>query len=114
MQEHLARDLNLLLLALIESSEDAMFTTGIDGRITSWNATAQRLLGWNRKDALGASAAQLANADEAEVLSGFFEACAAGKPVQTIELRRRIADGRGKDLVLKFVPVRARTGEPLA
>jgi two-component system CheB/CheR fusion protein len=48
------------LRLLIESAVDyAIFTTGLDGRVTSWNTGAERLLGWTESEALGMSGAQI-------------------------------------------------------
>jgi PAS domain S-box-containing protein len=42
-----------LLAAIIEMSDDAMFTCDVEGRVTTWSATAQRLFGHSDEDALG-------------------------------------------------------------
>lgn len=48
------------LRLLIENAEDyAIFSLGLDGRITSWNAGARRLLGWEADEVLGESSAIL-------------------------------------------------------
>ena len=41
------------LAAIIEMSDDAIFTCDIVGRVTTWSATAQRLFGRSDDDALG-------------------------------------------------------------
>jgi PAS domain S-box-containing protein len=39
---------------MVDASPLAMFTVDSQGRVNSWNAAAERLLGWTRKEVLGA------------------------------------------------------------
>ena len=38
---------------ILETANDAVISTDGEGRITSWNASAQRMFGWTRAEALG-------------------------------------------------------------
>ena len=50
---------------LIESAIDyAIFTSDPNGRITSWNAGAERLLGWSEKESLGRPVASIFTAED--------------------------------------------------
>lgn len=49
-QDHAARD---RLATIVETSDDAITSLGIDGRILSWNAGAERLLGYTAHEAIG-------------------------------------------------------------
>ena len=42
-----------LLAAIVESSSDAIVSRGMDGKIQSWNAAAERMFGWPRQEAIG-------------------------------------------------------------
>jgi PAS domain S-box-containing protein len=44
---------NRRLAAIVEQSEEAIFTVGLDQRITSWNLGAELLFGWPAAEALG-------------------------------------------------------------
>jgi PAS domain S-box-containing protein len=44
---------NRRLAAIVEQSEEAIFTVGLDERITSWNLGAEQLFGWPAAAALG-------------------------------------------------------------
>ena len=71
---------------MVESAGDfAIFTTGLDGVITSWNPGAERLLGWSEPEAVGQHACMIFTpADQARA------ACDA-------EMRGAREDGRAED-----------------
>src|ERR1700685_1921929 len=46
---------NVRLVAIIESSDDAIISKTLDGIITSWNAGAQRIFGYSVEEAVGQS-----------------------------------------------------------
>ena len=48
-------DTELLLLAAIEFSDDAIITETLDGVITSWNGGAKRTFGFSAAEAIGQS-----------------------------------------------------------
>ncbi len=39
--------------AIVEASRDAIMSSGLDGRLTSWNAAAERIYGYAREEAIG-------------------------------------------------------------
>jgi diguanylate cyclase (GGDEF)-like protein/PAS domain S-box-containing protein len=50
-----ARHAQALLGQIVESTSDAIYTLDQDGRITSWNPSAERLFGYSAQEAIGAS-----------------------------------------------------------
>ena len=42
-----------LLATIVEDSDDAIFVTGLDGRIQTWNRAAHRLFGYGADEAIG-------------------------------------------------------------
>ena len=42
-----------LLASIVESSDDAIYSTGEDGAIVSWNRGAEAMLGYTREEILG-------------------------------------------------------------
>jgi PAS domain S-box-containing protein len=83
----------LELAAIVESSEDAIFSRGLDGLITSWNAGAQRLFGYAAEEVLGRSGTLLLPPDRLDEQSGLLEAIKRGERVAHFETVRLHKDG---------------------
>ena len=47
------------LATIIESSEDAIFSVDLKGKITTWNNGGEKILGYTKEDILEKSAARL-------------------------------------------------------
>ena len=65
------------LAALVESSEDAIIGTGLDGTILSWNRGAARTFGYAAEEVVGGPVATLFRPYRPEEISGLFEALRA-------------------------------------
>ena len=53
------------LAAIIEFSGDAIFTKDLDGSIQTWNAGAERLLGYREEEVLGKSGSHFFSPEDA-------------------------------------------------
>lgn len=87
-----AEEATRLLAGIVESSDDAIVGRDLDGTVRSWNAGAERLLGYSAEEMIGCSTERLWRED----LAGFEamqEALAVGRPIPTFDARLVHADG---------------------
>jgi PAS domain S-box-containing protein len=94
----------LELAAIVESSEDAIFSRSLDGVITSWNAGAQRLFGYAAEEVLGRPASLLLPPDRPDE-SRILEAIKRGERFAHIETVRVRKDGSQAAVSLSASPV---------
>jgi PAS domain S-box-containing protein len=105
-RRHAERDA-LLLSAIVDSSDDAIISKNLDGIITSWNKSAERLFGYTAAEAIGQSvAALLIPEDRHEEESDILARLRRGERVDHFETVRRRKDGALLDISLTISPVK--------
>ena len=106
-----AVDTSLRLAAIVESSEDAIIGKDLDGIITSWNASATRIFGYEPEEIVGQSVLRLIprelHSEEPMILSRLR----AGERVEHFESRRLRKDGRLIDVSLTISPIKDPSGK---
>jgi PAS domain S-box-containing protein len=97
-----------LRAAVVASSEDAILTKDLDGRITGWNAAAERLYGWPAEQAVGRKVNMLLldKSEEDEILLVLKD----GRRTGSFEAVRRRRDGTLVDVSVSISPVHDRNG----
>lgn len=93
------------LAAVVESADDAIYTIGPDGHITSWNAGAQRLYGCAPDDVMGEHVTILAGYANAEEAKHYLSRLLSGERIQHVQVERRHKDGRILFVSLTLSPV---------
>jgi two-component system, cell cycle sensor histidine kinase and response regulator CckA len=104
-EEALAR-----LAAIVESSEDAIFTTGLHGTILTWNAGAQRLFGYRASEAIGCHVGILVPPARVAETGQISRQVHAGHAVRDLETVRRRKDGTELVVSLSVAPLRDSDG----
>jgi PAS domain S-box-containing protein len=99
-----------LLAAVVESSNDAIITKTLDGTITSWNAAAERLLGYSAAEAIGQSILMLIPPDRRGEEEEILRRLRAGLRIEHFETVRVAKEGRELEVALTISPVRDRGG----
>ncbi len=98
------------LAAIVDSSEDAILGTTLDGTITTWNAAAHRMLGYQAAEMIGRPAAILAPADRVAEFSTVLRRIAEGGRLDRLETAQ--IDARGTELAVSMTisPTKDATG----
>jgi PAS domain S-box-containing protein len=91
------------LAAIVESSDDAIFATTLEGLIQTWNPGAQRLYGYSRDEVLGKHVSLLHSRPEQE--TALMEKIAKGDRVSQLETVKLTKDGRQIDVSLTVSPI---------
>lgn len=99
-----------LLGAIVESSEDAIISKTLEGTVTSWNYSAQRIFGYAADEMIGAPITTLIPADRMEEEPRIIEKLKMGERVEHFETKRKTKDGRLLDISLTISPVRNDDG----
>jgi PAS domain S-box-containing protein len=92
------------LAAIVESSDDAIISTDVDGAITTWNKAAERLFGYSEAEVIGKPMAILRPPDrqkEAEIL----QSVRFGKSIDHFETVRQRKDGSLINVSLTLSPI---------
>jgi len=94
------------LAAIVDSSDDAIVSKTLEGVITSWNQSAERIFGYTAAEAVGQHITLIIPEDrlpeEKEVLARLVR----GERINHFETIRRTKDGRLIDISLTVSPVR--------
>ncbi|HVR72331.1 MAG TPA: PAS domain S-box protein, partial [Vicinamibacteria bacterium] len=81
------------LAAIVQSSADAIYAEDLDGTITAWNASAERLFGYAQDEALGRSARMLVPPGAEGERTAILEKTRAGERMAPRETQRLRKDG---------------------
>ncbi|MCC6681395.1 MAG: PAS domain S-box protein [Phycisphaeraceae bacterium] len=98
------------LAAIVESSDDAIVSKTLEGRIITWNAAAQRIFGYTAEEVIGQPITMLIpehlQSEETEILQRLRN----GEHIDHFETVRRAKDGHMLDVSLSISPVRDDSG----
>jgi PAS domain S-box-containing protein len=100
----------LLLSAIVDSSDDAIISKDLNGVITSWNKSAQRLFGYTAEETVGRSITILIPPDRLEEEPQILARLRRGERVDHFETIRRRKDGTLLEISLTISPVRDADG----
>jgi len=104
-EHELEEETRLQLAAIVDSSNDAIIGTTMDGTITIWNPGSERLYGYSAEEAIGRSVLMLVPPHYPENLPGIIEKIRRGERVEYYETRRVTKDGNEVDVSLTVSPI---------
>ena len=98
------------LAAIVDSSDDAIIGQTLEGVITSWNRSAERLYGYTAAEALGQPIGLLVPRDVPDEIPQILARLQQGERVDHYETQRVRKDGTRLDVSLTLSPIRDSTG----
>jgi diguanylate cyclase (GGDEF)-like protein/PAS domain S-box-containing protein len=96
--------------AIVESSDDAIVGSALDGTVLHWNPAAESLYGYTATEMLGRNISALIPGDRHDDFPGLFARLGAGEHIEHYETIRRRNDGRLLDVSVTISPVREASG----
>ncbi len=99
-----------LLAAVVESTEDAVITKALDGRILSWNAGAEAMFGYSPDEAVGRHVNLIVPDHLRPLEQEFLAQVARAERVMPVETLRVARGGEVLDVSLTISPVRDTNG----
>ncbi len=111
VREQAAAETRLRLAAIVESSDDAIVGTDLNGVVTDWNKGAERLYGYSRSEALGKSLSFLIPPDHPDELLETVKSVGPGNAVEHYETTRLKKDGSRIDVSMTVSPIFAANGQ---
>lgn len=101
----LAEERSAILAAIVDSSDDAIISKDLNGIITSWNRSAERLFGYTQDEMIGLSILKLIPTDRLQEEPEIIAKIKAGQRVKHFETKRLTNQGNLIDVSLTISPV---------
>jgi PAS domain S-box-containing protein len=99
------------LASIIESSEDAVIGTDLQGTITSWNEAAEKLYGYTTAKAIGQPISILIPCDRGDEGPGILARIVQGQTIRHFDTVRMSKDERRIDVSLSVSPIKDVNGK---
>lgn len=106
----IAHEANAKLAAIVAHSDDAIVSKSLDGTITSWNASAERLFGYTVDEAIGRPITMLIPNDRLHEEDMIIGGVREGRRTDHFETIRRRKDGSLVHIALTVSPIRDEYG----
>src|SRR6202021_3590930 len=100
-----------LLAGIVDSSDDAILSKKLDGTITSWNQSAERLFGYKAQEAIGQHITLIVPWERRSEEEDILRRLAGGERGDHFETVRKRKDGTTLDVSLTISPIRDAAGK---
>ena len=103
-------EMQALLAAIVESSDDAIVSKSLEGVILTWNSGAQRIFGYTAAEAIGQSINLIIPPERRQEEREILRRLRRGERIDHLETVRVAKDGQRLDISLTVSPVRDAKG----
>jgi len=103
-------DSSARLAAIVSSSDDAIISKDLNGYITSWNGSAERMFGYSAEEAVGRHITMIIPADRRQEEDYVLGRVRAGQSLDHYETIRQRKDGTLVEVSLAVSPILAADG----
>lgn len=101
---------SLMLSAIVNSTDDAIISKNLNGIITSWNPSAERIFGYKPEEIVGQSVLKLIPKDRQDEETLILSRLRRGERVQYFHTKRLTKSDQLIDVALTISPVKDRRG----
>jgi two-component system sensor histidine kinase VicK len=101
---------SLILSAIVDSTDDAIISKNLNGIITSWNRSAQRIFGYLQEEIVGQSVLKLIPEDRQDEETLILSRIRRGERVRYFHTKRLTKAGKLIDVSLTISPVKDEQG----
>ncbi len=102
---------SLLLAAVVDSSEDAIVSKTLEGKVTTWNKAAEKMFGYTAQEMIGQPITRIFPEDRLDEEPAIIARLSRGERIEHFETIRKRKDGRLIDISLSLSPVRDVNGK---
>ncbi len=99
------------LASIVENSNDAIYSVDLDGKITSWNKTAEKMFGWSKEEAIGMDSSKLLPDEIKNETEFILRRLREGSRDLRFETRRLTKSGDVADVEITISPLLDESGE---
>jgi PAS domain S-box-containing protein len=105
-----AEERNARLAAIVDSSDDAIISKTMDGKITAWNRGAEKIFGYSASEVMGKPMLLLFPPERVQEECDILARVARGEAVDHFETTRVRKDGKKIDISATISPIRDSSG----
>ncbi|HUR22904.1 MAG TPA: PAS domain S-box protein [Acidimicrobiales bacterium] len=91
--------------SIVESAQEAIFSTSLDGEILTWNLGAERMYGYTADEAIGQSVSLIVPPERTGEIANVRERVQGGEGVSRYETVRRRKDGGEVEVAVTSSPI---------
>lgn len=104
------QDSRARLSAIVESSDDAIVSKDLNGKITSWNKGAEKIFGYTQQEAVGRPITMIIPPDRLGEEAEIIRRIRNGEKVDHLETIRIAKDGRNVHVSVTISPIHDKEG----